>query len=205
MDRRLGDRYDLSSRLGKGGMATVWRARDARLLRDVAVKVLEGSEAKDALYFFHREARAIASMQNPSIVQIFDYSGPDEHPAYIVMELVDGLTLEQLAADRHPLPDIVMAIIAHGIAVALEHAHERGVLHRDLKPGNVLIGRDGRVLLSDFGIAKAYRDPGRLGETMAGRKTGLLGTPLYMAPEQVLETAIGPETDVFAFGSLIYA
>ncbi len=205
MDRRLGERYELLARLGKGGMATVWRGRDARLLRDVAIKVLDGGAAKDGLFFFHREARAIASLQHPSVVQIFDYSGPDEEQAYIVMELVEGLTLEQLVATRRPLPEPVLAAVAHGLTSAIEHAHGRGVLHRDLKPANVLIGRDGRVLLSDFGIAKAYKDPGRLGETLAGRKTGLFGTPQYMTPEQVEERPIGPESDVFSLGSLLYA
>ncbi|MBI5507582.1 MAG: serine/threonine protein kinase [Deltaproteobacteria bacterium] len=201
----LGGRYELLSRIGAGGMATVHRARDTRLLRDVAVKILNEKSAGDSgALMFHREARAVAGLRHEHIVQVYDYSGANEQPTYLVMELVDGKNLDQLMKDKGELPELVVGVLAWALAAALAHAHEHGVMHRDLKPANVMIEASGRILLADFGVAKAFRDPDQLGATVARAKTQLVGTPMFMAPEQVLEREVGPHTDVFAFGSLLH-
>lgn len=206
VEERIGDRYEILGKLGRGGMASVYRARDARLLRDVAVKVLaSGDEGTESLFFFHREARAIAALRHPNIVQIHDYSGADESRAFIVMELITGGNLDDVLLIHHPLPEGVLLATACGVASALAHAHEQGVIHRDIKPANVMIEQaTGRVLLTDFGIAKAYRDPAQLGATVVAEQTQLFGTPEFMAPEQLRQDEVGPKTDVFSFGSLVY-
>ncbi len=202
--QHLGGRYQLLSLIGRGGMASVWRARDLRLRRDVAAKV-HGGESQEQLYFFHREARAIAALSHRHVVQIFDYSGPGEQQAYLVMELVRGVSAQQLrAALGGRLDEPLVASIAFGVALGLKHAHRHGVLHRDLKPANVMVDGEGRVLLTDFGLAKALRNP-VLGNTMAAQKTRLAGTPDYLAPEQILDQPVTPAADVFAFGSLLYS
>ncbi len=186
-------------------MATIYGARDRRLLRDVAVKVLEPNLVSDrGQRLFNREARAIAALRHNNIVQVYDYAGPEESPPYIVMELVDGFNLDQVMERGHPLPEPVIQVVLARVASALAHAHARGVVHRDLKPSNVLLERAGRVLLADFGIAKAYDNPTRLGETAAGTHTGVMGTPEFMSPEQLAERPVGPPSDVFSLGSLTY-
>ncbi len=199
----VGDRYEIIGRIGKGGMANVYRGKDTRLLREIAVKILVGAD-KEGLFYFHREARAIAALRHQNIVQIYDYSGPDESPAYIVMELIEGGNIDEVLMVRHPLPEDIIVSSAYGVASALQHAHEHGVIHRDIKPANVMVEESGRLLLTDFGIAKAYRDAAQLGQTFSGKATQLFGTPDFMAPEQILEEELGPHTDVFTLGSLIY-
>ncbi len=201
----IGARYTVLSRLGAGGMAAVYRAKDTRLLREVAVKVLFENPEPEYALMFNREARAYAALRHPNIVQVYDFSGTEESPPYLVLELVDGLALDKLVAEKFPLPHVTTVSIVYAVASALAHAHERGVIHRDIKPANVLVERGGRVLLSDFGIAKAYRDPTQLGATVNLPHSRLVGTPTYMAPEQVMEKDVGPATDVFALGSLVYA
>jgi len=201
----IGERYELLAVLGRGGMAIVHRAKDVRLLREVALKVINATGAgEELLFYFHREARAIASLYHHNIIQIFDYSGREAVPTYIVTELIVGQSLAELIDDREPLPETVVAAIVYGVASGLAHAHERGVIHRDLKPHNVMVEKTGRVVLMDFGVAKAHKDPALLGATVVGRKTDLFGTPEYMAPEQVLEKPMGPPTDMFSFGSLVF-
>lgn len=203
--RVFGERYEVISRLGQGGMASVYRAKDLRLLREVAVKLLQADTAdEEGLFYFHREARAIAALRHPNIVQIYDYSGPRQSPAFIVMELIEGGNIDQMLMLKHPLPEDIIASAAFCVASALQHAHEQGVIHRDIKPANVMVENSGRLLLTDFGIAKAYNDEAKLGHTVSGQQTQLFGTPDFMAPEQILEKALGPHTDVFSLGSLIY-
>jgi serine/threonine-protein kinase len=161
--------------------------------------------AEEARYFFHREARAVAALTHESIVRIYDYSGPDESPPFIVMELVAGDPLHLVILDRHPIPEHIAFCILQRLASALAHAHKSGVIHRDIKPENVLVTGDGRILLTDFGLAKAYVSTSRLGQTMSDRATNLYGTAEYMAPEQVETKVSGPESDVFSLGATLYA
>lgn len=208
----IANRYEILTRLGQGGMGTVYKARDHRLKRDVAMKVLVSAPEADtveheanAAYFFLREARAAGSLSHPNIVGVFDYAAPGDEPLYLVMELVEGDNLHVHIETRSPLPELVMWAVLQQIAAALAHAHERGVMHRDVKPGNVLLATDGRVVLTDFGLAKAYRDAGAFGRTVAGRATEVFGTPTFMAPEQVQDGEAGPESDVFSLGCVLYA
>ena len=204
----LGGRYEVLEPLGRGGMAYVCKARDNRLLREVAVKILDPSRVEEdrqqSILYFHREARAVASLSSRNVIQLFDYSGPDEEVAYLVMELVDGGDVDKMVLAHHPIPESLLLSVALGAARGVRDAHAQGLIHRDIKPGNVLIERSGRVLLSDFGVAKAWRNPSQLGRTVAGQKTLVFGTVDFMAPEQVLERDVGPFTDVFALGALIY-
>ena len=190
--------YEVAAALGAGGMGEVYRARDTRLQRDVALKVLPRQLASDpsSLARFEREARQIASLNHPNIVAIFD-TGRDGEIAYIVTELVDGTTLRGM-----PLTIRKVAEVGAQIADALAAAHRAGVTHRDVKPDNVMITREGRVKLLDFGIAKAIEPDGvTVSQTSMG---STLGTPGYMAPEQVRAGMIDERTDIFALGVLLY-
>src|SRR5512136_1323917 len=176
-------KYQVLERLGRGGMADVYRAHHTRLDRDVAIKVLHPHliEGQDFLARFEREAKAVASLKHPHIVQVFDFDSQDDLQ-YLVMELIDGGSLrgrlEELAKSTARLPrDDTRRIFGH-VASALDYAHRRGMLHRDVKPANVLLDRDGDAYLSDFGIARI------LSETQFTTTGALIGTPHYMSPEQ---------------------
>jgi serine/threonine protein kinase len=204
--RRLANRYEIEHRLGGGAMGTVFYAVDLRLRRPVAVKVLNVTAADDPrVALFHREARAAANLRHPGIVGVLDYSGPDELPPFLVMELVPGSDLQEVLQAHAPLPALLVFAIARQLAAALAHAHGEGFVHRDLKPANIMLGQDGRVVLTDFGVAKAFRDAGRLGTTLAGENTGLVGTPSFLSPEQILDEECTPDSDLFALGSVLYA
>ena len=198
-------RYRISAELGRGGMATVYRAFDPQLQRDVAVKVIHGAFTGrgDIERRFRREAQAVASLRHEGVVDIFDFApGGDGEPAYIVSELVDGPTLRQLLerAGGRLLPEIA-AIVAARIAAALGAAHARGIVHRDVKPDNVMIdfsGSGARVKLTDFGIARMTED-----DTMTATGS-ILGSPSYMSPEQARSGTIGPASDVFSLGVTLY-
>jgi len=204
MEQLIGGRYEVIEALGRGGMAVVHRARDLRLLREVAVKVLSKATNEQSIFYFHREARAIASLSHGNIVQIYDYSGPEETPAYIVMQLIGGANVEKALMRLHPLPEEVLLAVGKQVAAALGHAHAKGVIHRDLKPANVMVEFGGRVLLTDFGLAKSYLDESLLGKTAVGQKTQLFGTPDFMAPEQLRHQAPGPHTDMFSLGVMMH-
>jgi serine/threonine-protein kinase len=195
-------RYRLEERLGQGGMATVFRARDPQLGRDVAIKVMHPfvAERSEASQRFEREARAVAGLRHPNVLALHDYHPAEgDTPAYLVMELLTGPSLRSFL-DQHgaPLAE-VGAIIAVRVAQALEAAHQRGIVHRDVKPENVMF--DGsRVVLCDFGIARVVAD-GASGFTATG---ALIGSPAYMSPEQARGDAVDARSDLFSLGSLIY-
>lgn len=204
-------RYKTIEILGGGGMATVYLAKDRRLRREVAIKVLPKLEEddpeaeKNRAFLFHREARAIAALRHEGIVQIFDYTGPEETPSYIVMEYIQGLDLESLQEKNLKPPTTVVFCMLHSLSAALSHCHDRGVIHRDLKPANIMLEpATGRVILMDFGIAKAFTDEAGLGPTSVRTRSELIGTPEFLSPEQILDHPVGPSVDVFAFGSLAY-
>jgi len=193
-------RYRLLQEVGQGGMAVVYKATDTTLNREVAVKVLHphlaGQEESRAR--LQREAHAVAKLRHENILEIFDYSGPDSAESYIVTEFIHGRTLKNFLVDNPlPFPEVA-EMIASEVARALEHAHQFGVIHRDVKPENVMIRDDGLVKLTDFGIAQIV-DKERM--TVTGQ---LLGSPAYMAPEHVEGRPLDFRTDVFAVGILTY-
>jgi Tol biopolymer transport system component len=196
--QKLGS-YEIVAPIGEGGMGTVYRARDPRLARDVAVKC----SAERFTERFAREARTIASLNHPNICTLHDV-GPD----YLVMELIDGLTLEDRIRNDGPIPMEESLRIANQIAEALEAAHEKGIVHRDLKPGNIKIRLDGTVKVLDFGLATGDGIAAVSADspTMTGRsETGLvLGTAAYMSPEQARGKAVDKRADIWAFGVVLY-
>jgi eukaryotic-like serine/threonine-protein kinase len=192
----LAGRYRILERIGAGGMATVFLAEDERLGRRVAVKRLHADSPEDVAQRFHREARLLASLSHPNVVAIFD-TATDDDGVLIVMEHVAGETLRDALA-RGPLGDERALAVIAGVAAALDHAHERGVVHRDVKPANVLLGEHGDVKLADLGIATATES------TQITRTGSLLGTPSYMAPEQLDGGELTPAVDVYALGTLAF-
>jgi serine/threonine protein kinase len=193
----LADRYRLEEILGRGGMAEVWRATDPVLGRAVAVKLLRDTadDETDRLRFT-AEARTLARLNHPGLVMLLDAGIRAERP-YLVLELVDGQTLDQECGGRPVDPDRV-ARIGSELAAALAYAHSEGVIHRDVKPGNVLLGHDGRVKLADFGIARL------IGETVRHTRTGqAIGTAAYLSPEQVRGDEVTVATDVYSLGLLL--
>ena len=198
----LAGRYELGERLGVGGMSTVVRAFDERLERDVAVKLLAEHLADDSQFVarFRREALSVARLVHPNIVQVFDF-GLDEatHRQYIVMELVRGQSGAEILRDEGSL-DVrdALSIVVQALR-GLEYAHRNGVVHRDVKPGNLLRGEDGVVKLADFGIAKAFSDESSI--TQVG---SVLGTAAYLAPEQAAGEQAGPAADLYALGVVAY-
>jgi serine/threonine-protein kinase len=189
------DRYVIERRIGNGGMATVYLARDPKLGRTVAVKLLADNFAEDdvARRRFEREARLAAKLDHPNVVRVFDV-GEDEGRPFIVMEHVDGGTLADLTRRRRPPRKRALGLLAQACA-GLGHAHREGLVHRDVKPQNLLLSRgDGRLKIADFGIARAVEEAGIT-------RTGfVLGTQPYMAPEQLAGGKLTPATDVYALG-----
>ncbi len=235
------DKYELLEEIGHGGMATVYRARDLRLDREVAVKVIHKHlrENLEVRRRFVSEAKAVAKLRHPAIVDVYDVSAEDDDERYLVVELIRGMSLRQLLQERQLLPPEVAATIAARLCDAVEHAHQSGVIHRDIKPENVLLELPGGVAdtapdtgpptdpdgdvsverrlsdassgggsaksrarvvikLTDFGIAKVLDAQG---VTSTGQ---ILGSPAHMAPEQIEGGDVGPWTDVFALGVLMY-
>jgi eukaryotic-like serine/threonine-protein kinase len=215
---RLGP-YEITAKLGEGGMGEVWRATDSRLKREVAIKVLPAAFTQDPerLARFEREAQLLAQLHHPHIASIFGLEESNDVRA-LVMELVEGPTLaERLASGPVPLDEGLA--LARQIAEALEAAHEKGIVHRDLKPANIKLGPDGNVKVLDFGLAKALdpttgapsdlaRSPTLTNSptlTAAGTQLGvILGTAAYMAPEQARGSAIDKRADIWAFGVVLY-
>ena len=199
--RVLADRYRLLEPIGEGGMAVVHRGHDELLDRDVAIKLLRAAYAEDPAFVrrFRSEARHAAALHDPRIVTIFDGGvDPTTGADYIVMQLVHGPTLEAILAERGRLPLGEALRIATETAEALQVAHERGIVHRDVKPGNILIDQDGSVRVADFGIARAAGDGGA---TTSGV---VIGSPYYVSPEQVDGEPVTPASDIFSLGVVLY-
>ncbi|GAB3202580.1 hypothetical protein GCM10027261_41290 [Geodermatophilus arenarius] len=203
--RTLGDRYELQEVIATGGMGQVWRGRDHLLARPVAVKVLRSEYADDPTFLarFRNEARHAAALTHPNIATVLDYGeGTDdatgEHLAYLVMELVEGAPLSTLIETEGPLDPAAALSVLRQAAAALAEAHRSGVVHRDVKPSNILVRPDGRVKLTDFGIAWSA-------ECVPLTQTGqVIGTAQYMSPEQAAGERVGPASDVYALGLVGY-
>lgn len=198
--RMLGGRYLLEERIASGGMASVWRAHDEVLARTVAVKVLHDHLAEDSDFRerFRREAVTAARLAHPNVVSLYD-TGSSGDQVYLVMELVEGSTLRDVIAEVGSLEIGQVAAIGEKVARGLHYAHTRGLVHRDVKPANILIGEDGTVKVADFGIAKADQDQRDL------TRTGMvLGTAAYVAPEQVLARPLDGKADQYALGCVLY-
>ncbi len=197
---KIPERYTLLEEVGQGGMAIVYRATDETLKRVVAIKVLHQHLAAEpeSKARLEREAQAVAKLRHENILEIFDYSGLDSQSSYIVTEFIDGQTLKQFLAGRTLRHPEVAALVAMEVCGALAHAHSVGVLHRDVKPENVMVRKDGLLKLMDFGIAQVL-DLQRM--TVTGQ---LLGSPAYMAPEIVEGKQLDFRTDVFSVGIMLY-
>jgi serine/threonine-protein kinase len=191
----LADRYELGVRLGSGGMGDVYLARDLLLERDVAVKVPTSTVTPASAERFKREARAAARLNHPNIVGVYDWGGGDR--PFIVMEYVEGRSLRAELRARHTLPPAEVAVVGSQIADALAHAHHHGVVHRDVKPSNVLLTPGGSVKVTDFGIA---RSPAGEALTEPGV---VLGTVGYLSPEQVAGLPADPRSDVYSLGVVL--
>jgi serine/threonine protein kinase len=194
-----GGRYGLEEVLGHGGMATVYRAYDAELERPVAIKLLAEHLATDASFRdrFVREARMAARLSHPNIVQVYD-AGEDEGRPFIVMEYVEGTTLADELADRGALPAARVVDLGLHVCAGLEHAHAAGLVHRDIKPGNLLVRRDGTVKIADFGIARAAE------ATEMTQIGSILGTAAYLSPEQAAGDRVTAATDIYSLGAVLY-
>ena len=195
----LSSRYVLAERIAVGGMGEVWAATDTLLGRTVAVKLLHQalSQESDFAERFRAEARHAASLHHPNIATVFDY-GEDEGTAYLVMELVPGQPLSQIIAERAPLSAPETASILAQAAAALEAAHQGGVIHRDVKPANILVTPDGVAKLTDFGISRAI---GAAPVTQTGQ---VLGTAQYLSPEQALGQSATAASDIYSLGVVGY-
>ena len=198
--------YRVTGKLGTGGMGVVYEAEDTRLPRKVALKFLpeELADDPDAVRRFRREAETIALLNHPHICTIYDI-GEDEGRAFIAMECVEGVNLKtHMARKTLETPEVVD--IALQIAGALESAHGKGIVHRDIKPGNIVVSAAGQVKVLDFGLARRFRSEdtdeiGLEGSTMPGRP---MGTANYMAPERILQLPLDPRSDLFSLGVVIY-
>src|SRR3954468_22976182 len=195
----IAGRYELEELVGKGGMSTVYRAKDRLLERTVAIKLLHEHFSRDEDYVerFRREARAVARLSHPNIVTVID-RGEDAGRQFIVFEYIDGENLKQLVEREGPLPVADALELALGVARGLAFAHEQGLVHRDVKPQNVLLNGDGRPKVTDFGIARSLDVAG---VTQTGT---VMGTSHYMAPEQASGRRVDAQSDVYSFGAVLY-
>ena len=203
--RLLGGRYELDGVVGRGGMAEVYRARDIRLDRIVAIKTLRADLARDQIFQarFRREAQSAASLNHPSIVAVYD-TGEDMATGlpvpYIVMEYVDGRTVRDLLQEGHRLlPERSLEVI-DGVLRALEYGHQAGIVHRDIKPGNVMVTRNGDVKVMDFGIAWAMGDA----QVTTNQTVQVIGTAQYLSPEQARGELIDARSDLYSTGCVLY-
>ncbi|PSL54571.1 serine/threonine protein kinase [Saccharothrix carnea] len=203
-DRLIAGRYRLRHVLGRGSMGTVWAAHDEVLRRDVAVKEIlrpEGTPDDEAEVLRERtlrEARSAAALAHPNLVTLYDVVRADGDP-YVVMELVPSSSLAEVVRQRGPLTDVQGAVVADAVAAALEAAHRAGITHRDVKPGNVLVADDGRVKLTDFGIARNVAEA-----TLTSRGI-TLGTPAFIAPEVAAGGAVSFAADQWSLGATLFA
>lgn len=200
----LAERYELTEVISRGGMATVWRARDQVLARTVAVKVLHEHLARDEAFLerFRREAVAAAGLTHPHVVSVYDtgeMEAPDSTCHYIVMEHCGGGTLGTLLRDQGPFSTERAASVGSTICEALAYAHSKGIIHRDVKPGNVLVGDDGLLKVGDFGIAKAVTEGSDI--TTTGT---IMGTVAYISPEYATDQELDARSDIYSLGVVLF-
>ncbi|MEX2504980.1 MAG: protein kinase [Egicoccus sp.] len=197
----VGGRYHLEEPIASGGAAIVWRAFDENLSRSVAVKLLHPHHATDPTVVerFERESRAAAQLNHPNAVRIYD-TGREDELVYLVMEHVDGPSLREVLRDRRRLEPMVVAAIGEQVAAALGEAHAHGLVHRDVKPANILLASDGTVKVTDFGIAKALSGADA---TLTSPGT-VVGTAAYVAPEQLEDANVDARADIYALGVVLY-
>ncbi|MEK7810562.1 MAG: serine/threonine-protein kinase, partial [Pseudomonadota bacterium] len=194
-------RYEVSSELGQGAMGVVYKAKDPLIDREVALKTINLSLAQEEREEFegrfYQEAKAAGRLSHPNIVTIFDV-GRSEDIAYIAMEYLHGRELRDILNDNKTLPVDQVIDITSQVALGLAYAHEHGIVHRDVKPSNVMVGRDGHVKITDFGIA-------RMASAAVRTQTGMvLGSPKYMSPEQVMGRLTDQRSDIFSLGVMLY-
>jgi serine/threonine protein kinase, bacterial len=195
----LDGRYRVDTLIATGGMSGVYRGLDLRLDRPVACKIMDSRYAGDTQFLtrFQREARAVAKLKNPGLVAVYD-QGIDGACPFLVMELVEGGTLRELLVERGPMPPHAVAAVLGPVLGGLAVAHHEGLVHRDVKPENVLISDDGEVKIADFGLVRA------MAEAKITSTSVILGTAAYLSPEQVSTGDAGPASDVYAVGILTY-
>ncbi|MCU7729432.1 serine/threonine protein kinase [Actinoplanes sp. KI2] len=196
----LGGRYRLDDQIAVGGMGEVWRATDTVLRRAIAVKTLREDRATDPQFRirFQHEARAMAALHHPGIADVYDFGEQPSDETYLVMADIEGQPLNERIAERGRLTvSDAMSIVAQ-VARALQAAHEAGIVHRDVKPGNIIVQPDGRAVLVDFGVARSARSASLTGADE------VIGTAHYLAPEQLRKQPVGPATDMYALGAVAY-
>ncbi|MDT5091294.1 MAG: hypothetical protein QOH60_657 [Mycobacterium sp.] len=195
----LDSRYRVDAIIATGGMSSVYRGLDTRLDRPVAIKVMESRYAGDQQFLtrFQREARAVARLKDPGLVAVYDQGVDGQHP-FLVMELIEGGTLRELLRERGPMPPHAVAAVLRPVLSGLAVAHRRGLVHRDVKPENVLISDDGDVKIADFGLVRA------VAEAKITSDSVILGTAAYLSPEQVSTGDASPRSDVYCCGILVY-
>ncbi len=195
----LDDRYRVATRIANGGTSTVYRGLDTRLDRPVALKVMDSRYAGDEQFLtrFQLEARSVARLKDPGLVAVYDQGQDGRHP-FLVMELVEGGTLRELLAERGPMPPHAVAAVLRPVLGGLAAAHHAGLVHRDVKPENVLISDDGEVKIVDFGLVRAVAEAGITSTSV------ILGTAAYLSPEQVKDGNASPRSDVYAVGVVAY-